>query len=39
MQQQMQLVREMTYIHSGGHLFLDDVPLVIVKFFKQYAKT
>lgn len=27
------------YIHSGGHLFLDDVPLVIVKFFKQYAKT
>ena len=27
-----------TYIHSGGHQFPDDVPPVIVKFFKQHAK-
>jgi len=27
-----------TYIHSGGHLLPDEVPPVIVKFFKQYAK-
>ena len=27
-----------TYIHPGGHLLPDDVPPVIVKFFKQYAK-
>jgi polyhydroxybutyrate depolymerase len=26
-----------TYIHSGGHQLPDDVPPVIVKFFKQYA--
>ncbi len=24
-----------TYIHSGGHQLPDDVPAVIVKFFKQ----
>ncbi len=24
-----------TYIHSGGHQLPDDVPPVIVKFFKQ----
>ncbi len=27
-----------TYIHSAGHLLPDDVPPVIVKFFKLYAK-
>jgi hypothetical protein len=27
-----------TYIHSGGHLLPDDVPPVIVKFFKEHAK-
>jgi polyhydroxybutyrate depolymerase len=27
-----------TYIHSGGHQLPDDVPPVIVKFFKQYAR-
>ena len=27
-----------TYIHSGGHQFPQDVPPVIVKFFKQQAK-
>jgi len=27
-----------TYIHSGGHQFPEDVPPVIVKFFKQHAK-
>jgi len=27
-----------TYIHSGGHQLPDDVPPVIVKFFKQQAK-
>ena len=27
-----------TYIHSGGHQLPDDVPPVIVKFFKRYAK-
>ena len=27
-----------TYIHSGGHQLPDEVPPVIVKFFKQYAK-
>jgi polyhydroxybutyrate depolymerase len=27
-----------TYIHSGGHLLPDDVPPVIVKFFKLYAQ-
>jgi hypothetical protein len=27
-----------TYVHSGGHLLPDDVPPVIVKFFKQQAK-
>jgi polyhydroxybutyrate depolymerase len=27
-----------TYIHSGGHQLPDDVPAVIVKFFKQYAR-
>ncbi len=26
-----------TYIHSGDHLLPDEVPPVIVKFFKQYA--
>jgi polyhydroxybutyrate depolymerase len=26
------------YIHSGGHMLPDDVPPLIVKFFKQYAK-
>ncbi len=27
-----------TYIHAGGHQLPDEVPPVIVKFFKQYAK-
>jgi polyhydroxybutyrate depolymerase len=27
-----------TYIHSGGHLLPDDVPPVIVKFFKEQSK-
>jgi polyhydroxybutyrate depolymerase len=27
-----------TYIHAGGHLLPDDVPPVIVKFFKEQAK-
>jgi polyhydroxybutyrate depolymerase len=27
-----------TYIHSGGHQFPQDVPPIIVKFFKQHAK-
>jgi len=27
-----------TYIHSGGHQLPDDVPPVIVKFFKEHAK-
>ena len=27
-----------TYIHSGGHQLPDEVPPVIVRFFKQYAK-
>jgi polyhydroxybutyrate depolymerase len=27
-----------TYIHPGGHQFPADVPPVIVKFFKQYAR-
>jgi len=26
-----------TYIHSGAHQLPDDVPPVIVKFFKQHA--
>ncbi|HEY3324229.1 MAG TPA: hypothetical protein VGP72_27505 [Planctomycetota bacterium] len=27
-----------TYIHPGGHQFPADVPSVIVKFFKEFAK-
>ena len=27
-----------TYIHTGGHMMPEDVPPVIVKFFKQQAK-
>ena len=27
-----------TYIHAGGHLLPEDVPPLIVKFFKQYAQ-
>ena len=27
-----------TYIHAGGHQFPQDVPPIIVKFFKQQAK-
>ena len=31
-------VTERQYIHAGGHMMPDDVPPVIVKFFKQNAK-